>query len=80
MEIRDLSKTLNAQSMTVVRGGDSGNSAGNINDMMLYITLPASILPSGSSNTGTQVSGTQHSSIWNYQNNGDFFFAPPGVL
>ena len=81
MQIRDLSKTLDTQSMTAVRGGDNGNSAVNTIGQLQKISAPVSVLSYGPSNTSTHVNGTQDASIWNDQDAGDSFFALlPGLV
>ena len=77
MQIRDLSKTLDTQSMTAVRGGDNGNSATNTIGQVQNISAPVSVLSYGPSNTSVHVNGTQNASIWNDQDGGDAFFALP---
>ena len=77
MQIRDLSKTHDTQSMTAVRGGDNGNSVTNTIGQAQNIAAPTSVLSYGPSNTSTHVSGTQNASIWSYQDGGDSFFALP---
>ena len=77
MQIRDLSKTLDSQAMTAVRGGDNGNSATNTIGQAQNISAPVSVLSYGPSNTSVHVNGTQNASIWNYQDAGDSFFALP---
>jgi hypothetical protein len=77
MQIRDLSKTLDTQSMTAVRGGDNGNSATNTIGQVQNISAPVSVLSYGPSNTSVHVNGTQNASIWNDQDAGDSFFALP---
>ena len=77
MLIKDLSKTLDTQSMTAVRGGDNGNSATNTIGQAQNISAPVSVLSYGPSNTSVHVNGTQNASIWNDQYAGDSFFALP---
>jgi hypothetical protein len=75
MLIKDLSKTLDTQSMTAVRGGDNGNSATNTIGQAQNIYAPVSVLSYGPSNTDVHVKGTQNASIWNSQDAGDSFLA-----
>ena len=75
MQIRDLSKTLDTQSMTAVRGGDNGNSVTNTIGQVQNISAPTAVLSNGPSNTSVHVNGTQNASIWNDQFAGDSFFA-----
>lgn len=77
MLIKDLSKTLDTQSMAAVRGGDNGNAATNTIGQAQNISAPVAVLSRGPSNTDVHVNGTQDASIWNYQDAGDSFFALP---
>ena len=77
MQIRDLSKTLDTQSMTAVRGGDNGNSVTNTIGQVQNISAPVSVLSYGPSNTNVHVNGTQNASIWSDQYAGDSFLALP---
>jgi hypothetical protein len=77
MQIRDLSKTLDSQSMTAVRGGDNGNSATNTIGQTQKIYAPVGVAGYGPSNTSVHVNGTQDASIFNDQFGGDSFFALP---
>ena len=77
MQIRDLSKTLDTQAMTAVRGGDNGNSVTNTIGQVQNISAPVAVMSRGPSNTDVHVNGTQTASIWNFQDAGDSFFAPP---
>jgi hypothetical protein len=77
MLIKDLSKTLDTQSMTAVRGGDNANSATNTIGQAQNLSVPVSVLGYGPSNTNVHVSGTQNASIWNFQDSGDSFLALP---
>ena len=75
MKIENLSKELDAQAMTAVRGGDNGNSATNTIGQVLNLSAPTSVLAYGPSNTNVHVDGTQNASIWNDQDAGDSFRA-----
>ena len=77
MLIKDLSKTLDTQSMTAVRGGDNGNSATNTIGQALNLSAPVAVGAGGPSNTDVHVNGTQTATIWNDQFGGDAFFALP---
>jgi len=73
MLIQDLSKELDAKTMTAVRGGDNGNSATNTIGQLQNLSVPVAVLSYGPSNTNVHVSGTQDATIWNYQDGGDSF-------
>jgi hypothetical protein len=75
MQIRDLSKTLDTQSMTAVRGGDNGNSVTNTIGQVENISAPVAVLGYGPTNTSVHVTGTQNASIFNDQFAGDSFLA-----
>ena len=75
MLIQDLSKELDTQSMTAVRGGDNGNSATNSVGQLMNLSVPVASLSGGPSNTSVHVNGTQNAAIWNDQYAGDSFLA-----
>ena len=75
MLIQDLSKELDTQSMTAVRGGDNGNSATNVIGQLMNLSVPVGVVSYGPSNTNVHVNGTQNATIWNDQYAGDSFFA-----
>jgi hypothetical protein len=75
MLIKDLSKTLDTQSMTAVRGGDNGNSVTNTIGQVQNLSVPVAVGVGGPSNTSVHVNGTQNASIWNDQFAGDSFLA-----
>jgi hypothetical protein len=75
MQIQDLSKELDTQTMIEVRGGDNGNSVVNTIGQVTNISAPVAVLSGGPSNTSVHVSGTQNASIWNSQFGGDSFLA-----
>ena len=75
MLIRDLSKELDTETMTAVRGGDNGNSANNTIGQVLNLSVPVAVGAGGPSNTNVHVNGTQDASIWNEQFGGDAFLA-----
>ncbi len=77
MLIKDLSKELDTQAMTSVRGGDNGNSATNTIGQELNLSVPVAVGAGGPSNTSVHVTGTQNASIWNDQYAGDSFLALP---
>jgi hypothetical protein len=75
MLIKDLSKELDTQAMTTVRGGDNGNSATNTIGQVMNLSVPVGVLSAGPSNTNVHVNGTQNASIWNSQIAGDSYLA-----
>ena len=75
MLIQDLSKELDTQSMTAVRGGDNGNSATNVIGQLMNLSVPVGVVSYGPSNTNVHVNGTQNASVGNYQVAGDSFLA-----
>ena len=75
MLIQDLSKELDTQSMSAVRGGDNGNSATNTIGQVQNLSVPVAVMSYGPSNTSVHVNGTQDASIWNDQDAGDSFRA-----
>jgi hypothetical protein len=75
MLIQDLSKELDTQSMTAVRGGDNGNSATNVIGQLMNLSVPVGVVSYGPSNTNVHVNGTQNASVWNDQYAGDSFLA-----
>ncbi len=77
MLIRDLTKELDTQAMTSVRGGDNGNAAKNTIGQEMSLAVPTAVGVGGPSNTNVHVNGTQNASIWNDQYAGDSFLALP---
>jgi hypothetical protein len=75
MLIKDLSKTLDTESMAAVSGGDNGNSATNTIGQVQNIYAPVGVAGYGPSNTDVHVNGTQDASIYNFQDGGDSFLA-----
>jgi hypothetical protein len=75
MKIENLSKELDTQAMTAVRGGDNGNSATNTIGQVLNLSAPVAVGAGGPSNVNVHVNGTQNASIWNDQDAGDSFRA-----
>ena len=75
MQIKDLSKTLDTETMTAVSGGDNGNSATNTIGQVQNIYAPVAVMGYGPSNTDVHVNGTQTASIYNDQFGGDSFLA-----
>jgi len=75
MLIQDLSKELDAKTMSAVRGGDNGNSANNTIGQAMNLSVPVAVGTYGPSNTNVHVNGTQDASIYNEQFAGDAFFA-----
>ncbi len=77
MLIQDLSKKLDTQSMTAVRGGDNGNSATNTIGQVQSLYVPVAVGAAGPANTNVHVSGTQYADIYNSQDAGDSFKIMP---
>jgi hypothetical protein len=75
MKIQDLSKELDAQTLSAVRGGDNGN--GVTNEIMQASTTyaPVAVMGSGPTNTSVHVNSTQNAGIWNEQFSGDSYLA-----
>ena len=75
MQIENLSKELDTEAMTAVRGGDNGNSATNTIGQVLNLSVPVAVGTAGPANTNVHVNGTQNASIFNEQDAGDSFRA-----
>jgi hypothetical protein len=75
MHIENLSKELDTETMTAVRGGDNGNSATNVIGQALNLSVPVGVLAYGPANTSIDVTGTQTGTVRNYQDAGDSFLA-----
>ena len=75
MKIENLSKDLDAQTMSGVRGGDNANSATNTIGQVMNLSVPVNVLSKGPSNTSVDVSSKQTANIWNEQYSGDSFLA-----
>ena len=75
MLIQDLSKELDAETMTAVRGGDNGNSVTNNIGQVMNLSVPVSVLGQGPTNTSVNVDSSQNAKIWNSQNAGDAYLA-----
>jgi hypothetical protein len=75
MQIENLTKELDTEAMTAVRGGDNGNSANNTIGQVLNLSVPVAVGAGGPSNTNVHVDGTQYATIWNDQDAGDSFRA-----
>jgi hypothetical protein len=75
MQIENLTKELDTEAMTTVRGGDNGNSANNTIGQVLNLSVPVAVGAGGPSNTNVHVDGTQYATIWNDQDAGDSFRA-----
>jgi hypothetical protein len=75
MLIQDLSKDLDTQTMTAVRGGDNGNSATNNIGQVMNLSVPVSVLGKGPTNTSVSVDSSQNANIWNSQFGGDTYAA-----
>ena len=82
MLIKDLSKELDTEAMTAVRGGDNGNSAASTVLQELGIAAPVGVSYGAGSagNTFVHVDGSQSGSVSNDQNAGDKFEAFLGDL
>jgi hypothetical protein len=75
MKIQDLSKDLDTQNMSAVRGGDNGNSVSNIIGQVQNLSAPVFVGAAGPANTDVHVNGTQKGSICNDQFAGDSYLA-----
>jgi hypothetical protein len=77
MLIQDLSKELDTEAMTAVRGGDNGTSAASNILQAMGIDAPVQVgYGAGSAgNTFIHVDGSQSGSISNHQTSGDKFTA-----
>jgi hypothetical protein len=73
MLIQDLSKELDTETMTAVRGGDNGNAATNRIGQALNLSVPVAVGAYGPANTNVHVYGTQDATIYNDQDAGDSF-------
>jgi hypothetical protein len=82
MKIQDLSKELDATSLSAVRGGDNGNAATSTILQEMGIEAPVSVgYGAGSAgNTFVHVNGSQDAGISNGQTSGDKFAAFLGDL
>ena len=82
MLIQDLSKELDTEAMTAVRGGDNGNSAASSILQAMGINAPVAVgYGAGSAgNTFIHVDGSQDADISNHQTAGDKFAAFLGTL
>jgi len=82
MLIQDLSKELDTEAMTAVRGGDNGNSAASSILQAMGINAPVAVgYGAGSAgNTFVHVDGSQDADISNHQTSGDKFAAFLGTL
>ena len=78
MQIENLSKELDAETMTTVRGGDNGNSVTNNIGQVTNLSAPVATLSGGPSNTSVHVDSSQTAKIWNDQFAGDSYLV--GVL
>jgi hypothetical protein len=75
MKIENLSKDLDATTMTEVHGGDAGNSATNQIGQVMNLSVPVGVLSGGPSNTSVDVDAKQIGKICNVQNAGDTYLA-----
>jgi len=82
MLIQDLSKELDSQAMTAVRGGDNGTSAASSILQAMGIAAPVSVGygPGSAGNTFINVDGSQSGDISTHQTSGDKFAAFLGTL
>ena len=82
MLIQDLSKELDTQAMTAVRGGDNGTSAASSILQAMGIDAPVAVGygPGSAGNTFVHVDGSQSGDISNHQTSGDKFAAFLGTL
>jgi hypothetical protein len=71
MKIQDLSKELDTETMSAVRGGDNGNSAVNSIGQGQNLYVPVGVGAAGPANTSVHVKGTQKGSICSDQFTGD---------
>jgi len=82
MQIQDLSKELDTQAMTAVRGGDNGTAA--TSNILQQMGISAPVLVSygagSAGNTFVHVDGSQDGDISNHQTSGDKFAAFLGTL
>jgi hypothetical protein len=75
MRIENLTKELDTQTMTAVRGGDNANAVTNVIGQAMNLSVPVGVSTYGPSNTSVHVNGKQNASIWNDQYAGDSYFA-----
>ncbi len=82
MLIQDLTKELDTQAMTAVRGGDNGTSAASsiLQAMMIDAPVAVGYGPGSAGNTFVHVDGSQSGDISNHQTSGDKFSAFLGAL
>jgi hypothetical protein len=82
MLIQDLSKELDIEAMSAVRGGDNGNSAASNILQAMGINAPVAVAygPGSAGNTFVHVDGSQDADISNHQTAGDKFAAFLGTL
>jgi hypothetical protein len=82
MQIENLSKELDTEAMTAVRGGDNGDSAASSILQAMAINAPVAVGygPGSAGNTFVHVDGSQSADISNHQTSGDKFAAFLGTL
>ena len=73
MQIENLSKDLDAKTLSETRGGDNGNSAVNNVGQVLNLSVPVGTLAGGPSNTTVDINAKQKADIYNEQFGGDLF-------
>jgi hypothetical protein len=82
MQIENLSKELDAQSMTAVRGGDNG--ASGVSNILQEMGISAPVMvgygAGSAGNTFIHVNGSQSGNISNHQTSADKFGAFLGAL
>ena len=82
MQIENLSKELDTEAMTAVRGGDNGTSAASSILQAMGINAPVAVGygPGSAGNTFVHVDGSQSGDISTHQTSGDKFSAFLGAL
>jgi len=82
MLIQDLSKELDTEAMSAVRGGDNGDSSASSILQAMGINAPVAVAygPGSAGNTFVHVDGSQDGSISTHQTSGDKFAAFLGTL
>jgi len=82
MQIKDLSKELDSETMTAVRGGDNGDSSASSILQQMGIVAPIAVgYGAGSAgNTFIHIDPSQNASISTRQTSGDEFAAFLGAL
>jgi hypothetical protein len=73
MQIENLSKDLDAKTLSETRGGDNGNSAVNTVGQVLNLSAPVATVAGGPANTFVDIDAKQKADIYNTQLGGDAF-------